>query len=590
MATPSLNSQVKIMTSPSQPSLVSPPPPKTSKGSVFWLSFTAVVVCNFLSALDVTAVSTALPTITDDLKGGDDFVWVGAAYGLAAASILPFSGRAADILGRRPVMMVCVGFFFVGSALAGSAQSMNMLIAARTIQGVGGGGITNLTSIITSDLVPLAERGIYQGFLVLTWAFAAAIGPVIGGSLAEKASWRWLFYLNLPLAGTAFVVVAVFLRVRTPPGSLREKLARIDWRGNLIIIIGTTLALVGLTWGGIQFPWNSAHVLAPLIIGGIFIAAFFIYEFFVPKEPTLPFDIMTNRSSLSGYISTFFHGIVSISIIYYLPVYFQACQNASPIRSSIDIFGVALVCSPFSLIGGVVVKAMNKYRPVNYAGWALTMIGVGLLSTLKFDSGTAAWVGFQVISASGFGIIWACTIFPILAPLSVTRAAAALAFYNFCRTFAQTWGVAISASILQNELKTRLPAEFVARFPAGIEIAYAAIPVIRTLDEPLRTEVRIAFAESMAVVWKAMIGFSAAGFLTLFLLREVPMQKHTDETYGLQDGVRPSGSVEEEGGVSKVNATSVELAAIPPAMDVHPMHHSMQSSSHHNMPASSHHA
>lgn len=132
MATSSLDSQVKIVTPMSQPSLVSPPPAKTTKGSVFWLSFTAVVVCNFLSALDVTAVSTALPTITDELKGGDDFVWVGAAYGLAAASILPFSGRAADILGRRPVMMTCVGFFFVGSALAGSARSMNMLIAARS--------------------------------------------------------------------------------------------------------------------------------------------------------------------------------------------------------------------------------------------------------------------------------------------------------------------------------------------------------------------------------------------------------------------------------------------------------------------------
>lgn len=134
MATSSLNSQVKMMASTSQPSLVTPPPPAppTTKGSVFWLSFTAVVVCSFLSALDVTAVSTALPTITDDLQGGDDFVWVGAAYGLAAASILPFSGRAADILGRRPVMLTCVAFFFVGSALAGSAKSMNMLIAARS--------------------------------------------------------------------------------------------------------------------------------------------------------------------------------------------------------------------------------------------------------------------------------------------------------------------------------------------------------------------------------------------------------------------------------------------------------------------------
>ncbi|CDO77989.1 hypothetical protein BN946_scf184673.g1 [Trametes cinnabarina] len=561
------DSQDKIMAAKfPQASAESPKAPaKSHKGSAFWLCFTAVVVCNFLSALDVTAVSTALPTITDELHGGDLFVWVGAAYGLASASILPFSGRLADILGRRPIMMASVGFFFVGSALAGSAQSMKMLIAARTVQGVGGGGIINLASIIISDLVPLAERGVYQGFLVLTWAFAAAIGPVIGGSLAEKASWRWLFYLNLPLAGVAFILVTIFLKVRTPAGTLREKVARIDWIGNLFIIIGTTLALIGLTWGGIAFPWNSTHVLAPLIIGAVFLGIFFIYEFLVPKEPTLPLDIMANRTSLSGYIATFFHGIVSISVIYYLPVYFQACMAASPIRSSVNLFGTALVCSPFSLIGGVLVKGMNKYRPTNYLGWTFTIIGVGLLTLLKDDSSTAAWAGFQVITAAGFGIIWAVTIFPILAPLALQRAASALAFYNFCRTFAQTWGVAISASILQNELKKRLPAAFVAQFPEGVEIAYAAIPVIRTLDEPLKTEVRVAFAESMATVWKAMIGFSAAGFLTLALLREVPMQKHTDETYGLDAQRRAEADDEEK---TKSNATSVELSAMPSVLQV----------------------
>ncbi|KAH9847880.1 iron permease [Lenzites betulinus] len=561
-------SEVKLAGISTPQSSTPSPPTKNSKGSVFWLTFTAVVVCSFLSAIDVTAVSTALPTIIDELGGGDDFVWVGAAYGLSAAAMLPFTGRAADILGRRPVMMACVAMFFIGSALAGAAQNMNMLIAARTIQGVGGGGITNMSSIITSDLVTLAERGVYQGFLVLTWAFAAAIGPVVGGSFAQNASWRWLFYLNLPLAGIAFFLVTFFLRVRTPGGSLKEKLARIDWIGNAIVIAGTTLALIGLTWGGVHFPWNSAHVLVPLIIGGVLLAIFFVYEFTVPKEPTVPVDIMTNRTSLSGYISTFFHGIVSISLIYYLPVYFQACKGATPIRSSINLFAIALVCSPFSLIGGIMVKGLNKYRPANYLGWVLTLIGTGLLTMLKVDSPTSAWAGYQIISAAGIGLVWAVTIFPILAPLPVTRAASALGFYNFSRTFAQTWGVAISASILQNELKKRLPLTFVQQFPAGVEIAYAAIPLISSLEEPLRTEVRVAFAESLSIVWKAMIGFSAAGFLTLFMLREIPMQKNLDENYGLETKGNSSsarlgrGSDEEAVEVAKLNSTSVELSDV----------------------------
>ncbi|KAI9066141.1 MFS general substrate transporter [Trametes sanguinea] len=435
-----------------------------------------------------------------------------------------------------------------------------MLIAARTVQGVGGGGIINLASIITSDLIPLAERGTYQGFLVMTWGFAAAIGPAIGGSLAEKASWRWLFYLNLPLSGVAFVLVALFLRVRTPGGSLKEKMARIDWIGNFLIIAGTTLALVALTWGGIQFPWNSAHVIAPLVVGGVFVFVFFVYELFVPNEPTLPFDVLANITCLSGYLSTFFHGVVSIATIYYLPVYFQACMATSPIHSSVNLFATALVMAPSAIVCGIIVKKTNKYRPANYVGWVLIMVGFGLLSLLKADSSTAEWAGYQVITAIGVGIIWASTVFPILAPISVTRFAAALAFYNFCRTFSQTWGISITASILQNELKRRLPAEFVAQFPAGVEIAYAAIPAIRTLPEPLKTEVRVAFASAMSVVWKAMIGFSGAGFLTLFLLREVPMQKHTDETYGLKvEGRGEVGAPAEKGRVHDAKSGTVEM-------------------------------
>ncbi|KAI0763293.1 MFS multidrug transporter [Trametes elegans] len=520
---------------PSTPSSTPTPskPAAKPKGSAFWLSFLAIVVSNVLSALDVTAVSTALPTITHDLGGDNDFVWVGAAYGLASTAMLPFCGRLADVFGRRPIMLISVAFFFVGSALCGSAQNMNMLIAARTVQGVGGGGIINMSSIIVSDLVPLVERGAYQGMIVLAWAFAAGIGPVIGGSLAQKASWRWLFYINLPLAGIAFVLVALFLRVRTPEGSLRSKLGRVDWVGNGIIVAGTTLALIALTWGGITYPWVSTHVLAPLIIGGVLIVSFFLYETFVPREPTLPIDVIKNRTSLGGYIATFFHGIVSVAAIYYFPVYFQACLLSSPIGSSVKILPTAIVSSSFSLISGIMIKKMNKYRPANYFGWTLTVVGFGLLTTLTANSGAGKWGGYQALQAAGSGTIWASTIFPILAPLPVTRVAPALAFYNFIRTFAQTWGVTISATILQNELKRNLPRAFLQQFPDGVEIAYAVIPLVRGLDEPVRSEVQAAFAQSMATIWKVLAGISGAGFLAAFLLREVPMQTYTDDKFGL---------------------------------------------------------
>ncbi|EIW62181.1 iron permease [Trametes versicolor FP-101664 SS1] len=509
--------------------------PAPRKGSAFWLSFLAILVSMFLSALDLSAIPTALPTITDDLNGGDKFIWVGSAYGLASAAVLLLAGRLADIFGRKPVMLTSIALFTLGSVLAGISNSMDMLIGARVVQGMGGGSIITMAEIIMADLVPLAERGVYQGFIVLVWALAAGVGPVIGAVLAQKASWRWLFYLNLPLTGIAFALVSIFLRVRSPPGSVREKLARVDWIGNMLMAAGSTLALLGLTWGGVSYPWDSAHVAVPLVIGLFLIGLFVVYEVCIPVEPTFPLQVVANRTSASAYLATFVHGITSMSAIYYLPVYFQASLGASPLRSSVQTLPTALVIAPFALFCGIIVKVINKYRAVNVVGWIISIIGFGLLSLLRADSPTSQWVGFQFLMAAGSGIVYASTIFAILAPLPVSRNAAALAFYTFSRTFAQTWGIAISGTILQNQLKNRLPAAFTSQFPAGADISYQAIPLIASLEEPLRSEVRAAFALSMAVIWKVMVGLCGVGILTLFLLKEVPMVKHTDETYGLKE-------------------------------------------------------
>ncbi|TFK85585.1 MFS general substrate transporter [Polyporus arcularius HHB13444] len=517
------------------------------KGSAFWLSFLAIIVCTFVSALDVTAISTALPTITKDLGGGDKYVWVGAAYGLASAAILPLSGRLADAFGRRPVMLSAVALFSLGSALSGATQNMNMLVAARTVQGIGGGAILNLSDIIISDLIPLAERGMYMGIFALTWALASGVGPPIGGALAQASAWRWTFYLNLPLTGFAFALVLFFLRVKTPPGSLKEKLSRIDAFGNLFIIAGTTLVLIGLNWGGTRYAWSEAHVLATLIIGFVLIGAFFLYEWRVPKEPSIPWQVVAHRTTVAAYLGTFFHGVASVSLFFYLPVYLQACLGASPLRSSVDLLPSTLIISPFALLAGASVQMVQKYRWVNFLTWIFMIIGYGLLSTLREDSSTGHWVGFQVVVAAGIGLGFTATVFPVLAPLPVSRTAAALAFFAFSRTFAQTWGITIGSTILQNRLTKNLPLEFNALFPDGVQIAYAAIPVIGTLEEPLRTEVRRAFAESLAVIWQTMIGISGLGLLSVLLMREVPMGKTADDTYGLEEGrerVRRSGTEE----------------------------------------------
>ncbi|KAG8896929.1 hypothetical protein FRB99_008573 [Tulasnella sp. 403] len=503
-------------------------------GARFWLIFIALMVSTFLSALELTSVSTALPTIVDDLHG-TDFVWVGSAYALGSTAFLPLSGGLAQIFGRRPVVLGSLLLFALGSALCGAAQNMNMLIGGRTVQGVGGGGILSLTEIVVADLVPLAQRGTYMGLIAAVWAIASAIGPPVGGAFSQS-NWRWLFYINLPLCGVAIALVFVFLRMKTPQDDFKTKMSRMDWIGNFLVIVGTTITVVALTWAGVKHPWSSYQVLVPLILGLLSLVAFFYYEAHFPKEPVVPWELINNRTSFFGYMTVFLQGIVATTIVYYLPVYFQGAKMQGPVSSGVSLFGNAFTIAPGAIICGATVTIFKVYRPQNFIGWALTTIGIGLLTLLKESTPKGQWVGFQIVEGFGIGMLYAAPTFPVLAPLPITETAHALALFTFVRAYSQTWGVTVGATILQNELKKKLPEEFLAMFPAsGVEIAYAAIPTVKTLSEPLRTQVRAAFADSLQIIWYVMVALSVLGTLTVLGMKELPMHEVTDQDWGLEE-------------------------------------------------------
>ncbi|KAI0061757.1 MFS general substrate transporter, partial [Artomyces pyxidatus] len=304
----------------------------------------------------------------------------------------------------------------------------------------------SVTEIIYADLVPLPERGSFLGITASVWAFASAIGPPIAGALTSSGSWRWLFFLNLPVCAISIVMVMLFMRVKAPRESFASKMVKMDWicaeatygSGNFVIVASTTSIMLALTWAGLRFAWNSVEVLVPLCLGFVGIVCFFIIEIFWSSEPTVPWSVVANRTSFSGYIATFFHGIVSIAVIYYLPVYFQTVKLASPIGSGVDMFGASFTVAPSAILCG---------------------------------SSRAKYIGFQIVLGVGIGMIWIATQFPILAPLPFSNNARTLAFFTFVRCFAQSWGVAIGGTILQNSLRKKLPAAFDAQFPFGVQIA-----------------------------------------------------------------------------------------------------------------------
>ncbi|TBU31313.1 MFS general substrate transporter [Dichomitus squalens] len=508
-----------------------PPAVVRKKGVVFWLIFLSICVALFLSALELTAVSTALPTIAHDLHASD-FVWVGSAYALSSTAFLPMSGGIAQMFGRRPALLGALALFALGSGICGGASSMTMLIAGRTVQGLGGGGIQSLSSIIVADLVTLQERGLYAGLFGLTWSIAGVIGPVVGGSLANEGQWRWLFYLNLPICGAAAICTQLFLKLPTPPGTFSEKMKRLDWIGNTLIIGGTTAVTIALTWGGVTAPWHSAQVLVPLIIGLVLLVLFMLWEARWASHPLVPISLLSNRTSLSGYIQTFFISVVALAVVYYLPTYFQGCKDASPIKSGVMLLGLATL-APAALLAGVIVNRSHRYRPQMWFGWCLVLLGLGLLTTLKAQDGVSRAIGFSVLVGVGIGSLYSTVIFPVQAPLPVSQNARALAFLQFLRSFAGVWGVTIGATVLQNELQQRVSPSFLENFPQGVGIAYAIIPQIPSLPGPLKSDIHGAFAGSLQVVWQVLIGIAGIGFISSLFMEGLPLHAALDEEWTL---------------------------------------------------------
>ncbi|THU94393.1 MFS general substrate transporter [Dendrothele bispora CBS 962.96] len=510
----------------------------TKKDWRFWCIILAISLSTFTSYLDI-AIPTALPVIAHDLNGrSDSFVWVGSAYAISSTAILPLSGGIAQIFGRQVSLLIYLGCFALGSALSGAASDMSFLIGGRTVQGVGSGGIFALTQIVLSDLVPLKDRGVFGAILTLAAMFAVSIAPIVAGGLADHGQWRWLFYLNLFTSGLSASLVAFLLRLKTPEGSLMQKLNMIDWCGTLIFS-GASISLgIGLTWAGTERPWGSVTVLVPIILGLFGMIGMYIWESLVATHPLIPFSIMTSWTTISGYLQTFINQVVLFTVVYYLPVYYQACKGASPTHSGIDIFGLSLVVAPMGIVAGVLVSRLQCYRPQMYGAWVLLMIGTGCMSTLKADSSLATSIGFQVLTGVGLGLLVITTYFPVLAPLPVTTNAQALAFFMFCRSFGSIWGITVGGTILQNELRRKLPSTFLAQSSEGISAILQVIPTIKDLDTPIRNSVENAFADSLSVVWQFCIGVSSIGLITCLMMKHYNLHPTTDEKWAMEERVQ----------------------------------------------------
>ena len=291
----------------------------------------------------------------------------------------------------------------VGSETSGGASNMTMLITGRTIQGIGGGGVTMLVDLIVCDLVPLRERGTAMGIIFGAVNIGTALGPFLGGVIAESSTWRWVFYLNLPIGAVATTLLLAFLHAKYERESnLMTKFTKVDLTGNDIFIATTTAMLIALTNGGTRYSWSSWHIILPLTAGFAGLWLFYIFE--VSKlcvEPSLPRQLFANRNSATAFALTFVHTLLMYWEMFFLPVYFQAILGSTPARSGVQLLPTVIVLMIFGAIGGGAMQKFGRYRPFHHAGFALMTIGFGTFTLLDDHPSAAVWVMFQIVFAAG---------------------------------------------------------------------------------------------------------------------------------------------------------------------------------------------
>ncbi|KAH7336653.1 MFS multidrug transporter-like protein [Rhexocercosporidium sp. MPI-PUGE-AT-0058] len=543
-----------------------PPPPPTSTNpedtrtklqtTIIVLSLCASV---FLAALDTTIITTALPTISEYFHSSAGYTWIGSAYLLANAASVPSWGKFSDIWGRKPVLLVASGVFFVGSLLAATSVSIGMLIAARAIQGIGGGGLIILVNICITDLFSMRVRGAYYGIIGMVWAVASAVGPILGGVFTEKVSWRWCFYINR----TVSILLFFFLHLHNPRTPVWEGLKAVDWAGSLTIVGGTLMLLLGLEFGGVTYPWGSTTVICLIVFGVVVGGLFVLNEWKFARYPVMPLRIFKHRSNIASLGVCFCHGAVFIAGSYYAPLYFQAVLGATPLLSGVYLIPFVMSLSVTSGLTGVFIKKTGKYLPPIWFGMMVMVLGYGLYINLPNGRNWTKIILYQLVAGIGVGPNFQSPLLALQTMIAPKDIATATATFGFTRNLSTAISVVIGGVVFQNEMQKRYSTLLAALGPetAGAlsgGSAGASVGIVAKLPPAQREVARQAFHESLKVMWIMYVAFAALGLvITAFIGSHVLSREHQAVKTGLGEEERHRQEVKEREKTGRDEATAI---------------------------------
>jgi MFS family permease len=460
--------------------------------------------------------------------------------------VQPLFGQLANIFGRRWLALTIVGIYTLGSGICGGANSGTTLIVGRSIQGIGTGGLNMILDVILSDLVPLRERGTYIAISLMVLTIGTSMGPFVGGAIVDNTTWRWVFYINLPVGGLTFILLFILLQVGCDKEmSLRQKLKRIDFVGNAVLMASTTAVLYALTYGGSRYPWSSTSVLLPLLFGLGGLGVFVLFENQQwAQEPVIPLRLFKNRTAAVVFTNTFLSAMLLYWAIFYLSVYFQAVLVSTPTRSGVQMLPVVLVAVPGAAVAVIVLTKFGRYRLLHAAGFSIVTVGLGLFSTLDQDSDMSKWVIYQIVSAVGTGMVLNTLLPAFQAAQPESDQATATACWAFIRSFGCIWGVTIPATIFNNRLERssgRISDTTVRdQLIGGQAYGRATHEFISRFQDPTRLQIIEAFVEALKYVWWVSAAFSGVSFLLVWLEKDIPLRTELQTEFGLEE-------LEEEG-------------------------------------------
>ncbi|GLA46667.1 hypothetical protein AnigIFM63604_011268 [Aspergillus niger] len=492
--------------------------------------FSGLSVAMLCSMLNQTIVATALPTLGAVFNQADIVSWVGTAYLLTCTACQPLYGRLTDIFGRKLILLGSLFLFLIGSVISGVSRGMTMLIIARAVAGIGGGGIVTVVSIVVSDVVSLQDRGKYQGIIGIVVAAGTALGPLIGGLFTEKVSWRWCFYISVPLSGVAMVVVAFALPLRKVEGHALEKIKQIDGWGCLISFSASIAILLPISWAGTQYPWTSAAVLAPLLLGVALIGLFLFVEFKVARLPLIPLHMFKNSHVSICILTSFLTGFMTFVNLYYLPQFYQVARGDSALRSGILILPLILSQIVTSFTSGFLVSKYSCYRINLIVGYALWTIASGLFTMVTPSTSAAVLVVFQLLTGLGSGQTLQTTLVAIQAAVKREEMAVITGARNYLRMMGSTLAVAASAAIVNNIVRTKLEGINFARSIISEIIADPTKIASMSLSAAQKTDALNAYAHGVQVTYYMMTALAGIQFLLcVFFVKDYTLKRDDDQ-------------------------------------------------------------